>query len=543
METTGIVLVILLAVVASRFAARLTRLPVPLVQIALGAAIFYSGLASADLDPEVFFLLLLPPLLFMDGWRIPKGDMFREAPTILTLALGLVVFTVLGVGMAIHWLIPAMPLPVAFALAAVISPTDPVALSSIAARTPIPDRMKHILQGESLFNDASGLVCMRFAVAATLTGTFSLPGALASFAWVALGGLAIGVAVTWLVTRTNSGSAVLLGDDGAAQILLTLLIPSGVYLLAESLHCSGILAAVAAGITMSFTPHSHWHAITRIRRTAVWDTVQFAVNGSIFVLLGEQIPSIVSSATDTVQLTGHQNPWWLALYVVAIVVALGALRFVWVWTSMRIRFTGTKPGNAGPPRSAYARLVMAMSLAGVRGAVTLAGVLTLPVRMGDGAPFPGRDLAIFLAAGVIVLSLLLATVALPHVLRGLEVPRDPAHLEAENRVRTAATEAAVQAITSAGKVGKDVHAEAGLYAEASNRIARSYRQRLARYTDDDGASTLGGKAERIERELRLVGLRAERDEMLKVGPVEGIQEEALRKLVREIDLQEAQHSS
>ena len=422
METTGIVLVMLLAVVASRFAARITRWPVPLVQIALGAAIFYSSLASADLDPEVFFVLLLPPLLFMDGWRIPKDNMFREAPTILTLALGLVVFTVLGVGLAIHWLIPAMPLPVAFALAAVVSPTDAVALSAIAARTPIPDRVKHILQGESLFNDASGLVCMRFAVAAALTGSFSLTGALASFLWVALGGLAIGVAVTWLVTRAHSGTTVLVGDDGAAQILLTLLIPSGVYLLAETLHCSGILAAVAAGITMSFTPHSHWHAITRIRRTAVWDTVQFAVNGSIFVLLGEQIPSIVASATRTVQLTGHHNPWWLALYVMAIVAALAALRFIWVWTSMKIRFSGAKPGDAGPPRSSYARLVMAMSLAGVRGAVTLAGVLTLPVRMADRSPFPGRDLAIFLAAGVIVLSLVLASAALPRVLRGLELP-------------------------------------------------------------------------------------------------------------------------
>ena len=157
METTGIVLVMLLAVVASRFAARIARLPVPLVQIALGAAIFYSSLASADLDPEVFFVLLLPPLLFMDGWRIPKDNMFREAPTILTLALG--------------------------------------------------------------------LVCMRFAVAAALTGSFSLPGALASFLWVAMGGLAIGGALTWLVTRAHSGSTVLLGDDGAAQILLTLLIP------------------------------------------------------------------------------------------------------------------------------------------------------------------------------------------------------------------------------------------------------------------------------------------------------------------------------
>jgi len=146
-EATGIVLIMLHAVVVSRFLARASRLPVPLVQIALGAAIFYGRLDPVDLDPEVFFVLLPPRLLFLDGWRMPRDDLFREAPTILTLALGLVVFTVLGVGLWIHWLVPAMPLPVAFALAAMLSPTDPVALSSITARTPMPLRMRRILQG------------------------------------------------------------------------------------------------------------------------------------------------------------------------------------------------------------------------------------------------------------------------------------------------------------------------------------------------------------------------------------------------------------
>ncbi len=179
----------LLAVVASRLIARAVRLPVPLIQIALGCGVFYSGLTSVALDPDVFFLLLLPPLLFLDGWRIPKDDLRRDAPTVVTLALGLVVFTVLGIGLLIHWLIPAVPLPVAFALAAVISPTDPIAVSAIAGQTPLPLRMRRILEGEALFNDASGLVCMRFAVAAALTGSFGLSQALLDFLWVASGGL------------------------------------------------------------------------------------------------------------------------------------------------------------------------------------------------------------------------------------------------------------------------------------------------------------------------------------------------------------------
>ena len=170
MEATGTALILLLAVVVSGYLARLAHLPAPLVQLALGAGMTYAGVGAVVLDPDIFFLLFLPPLLFLDGWRLPKDALRRDAATILMLALGLVLFTVLGMGVFIHWLIPSTPLAVAFALAAVIAPTDPVAVSAIAARTPVPARLMHILQGESLLNDASGLVCMRFAVAAALTG-------------------------------------------------------------------------------------------------------------------------------------------------------------------------------------------------------------------------------------------------------------------------------------------------------------------------------------------------------------------------------------
>src|SRR5690606_21643039 len=157
-----------------------------------------------ELDPHLFFLLFLPPLLFLDGWRIPKDELFRDKNMVLELALGLVIFTVLGVGLFIHWLIPAMPYAVAFALAAIVSPTDPIAVSAIAQRAPIPERMIHVLAGESLLTDAAGLVCMRFAVAAALTGAFSLGDAALNFLWVAFGGLGFGVAVTWIVTRAKS---------------------------------------------------------------------------------------------------------------------------------------------------------------------------------------------------------------------------------------------------------------------------------------------------------------------------------------------------
>src|ERR1700681_669718 len=412
-------------------------LPLPHVQIALGPAIASVANLGVALKPDIFFLLFLPPLLFLDGWRIPKEGLFRDKETILELALGLVVFTVVGVGFFINWMIPEMPVAIAFALAAVVSPTDPIAVSAIAARVPIPKRLMHILEGESLLNDASGLVCMRFAVAAALTGTFSLVDAFGTFLWVAIGGIALGVGVTWMVTVAKNWVSRHFGEETGSQILISLLIPFGAYLLAEHLHCSGILAAVAGGITMSHVEQSGQAlAVTRVRRSAGWDFVQFTASGIIFVLLGEQLPQIVTGAAQVVRETGHHEPVWLLAYVVAIYVALAALRLLWVWTSLRFTLfrAALKGQNPVVPSS---RLIAATSLAGVRGTITLAGVLTLPLTMNDGSAFPARDLAIFLAAGVIIVSLVAASFSLPFVLKGLELPPEPSQQEEEDRARMA----------------------------------------------------------------------------------------------------------
>jgi|LNFM01.1.fsa_nt_gb Na+/H+ antiporter len=539
MEATGVVLISLLAVVVSGLLARALRLPLPLVQIALGGALHYTSLSAVTLAPEVFFLLFLPPLLFLDGWRMPKDALRRDAATILQLALGLVVFTVLGVGLFIHWLIPTMPLAVAFALAAVISPTDPIAVSAIAGSSHIPRRLMHILEGESLLNDASGLVCMRFAVAAVLTGTFSMSAALVEFLWVALGGLAVGFAVTWLVARAAAWASLRHGEDGGAQILVTLLVPFGVYLLAEQLACSGILAAVAAGITMSYTDIWQWRAGTRLRRTAVWDIVQLAANGSIFVLLGAQIPALLAAAPQTVLATGHTSAWWLALYVGVIVVVLGGLRFGWVWVSLQMAFIDARRRGAAPPAAGW-RLVLVTSLAGVRGAVTLAGVLSLPAALADGSPFPARDLAILLAAGVIVLSLVLATVGLPRTLQGLELPPEPSRQAAEARARTAAAGAAIAAIDAAQQRMGAGLANGYRHTDTAARIMALYQQRIERDGLDVDASQQRDDAD-LERQLRRIGLHAEREELLRSGRAHGLNDLDLRKMMRELDLQETRY--
>ncbi|MDH6229569.1 Na+/H+ antiporter [Mesorhizobium soli] len=544
METISVVLVMMVAVVVSGAITRALPIavPLPLVQIALGAAIASVANFGVELQPDIFFLLFLPPLLFLDGWRIPKEGLFRDRNAILGLALGLVVFTVVGVGFFIHWLIPAMPLPVAFALAAIVSPTDPIAVSAIAARVPIPKRLMHILEGESLLNDASGLVCMRFAVAAALTGAFSLAAAFGTFLWVSIGGIVIGVVVTWCVTRATVLISRRFGEETGSQILVSLLIPFAAYLLAEHLHCSGILAAVSAGITMSYAEFlGKVLAVTRVRRSAVWDTVQFATNGIIFVLFGEQLPTIAARAADVVRETGHHEPVWLLIYVIVINAALAALRFVWVWTALK--FTMFRIRRRGQSMAAPGwRLVAATSLAGVRGAITLAGVLTLPLTTYDGSPFPARDLAIFLAAGVIIMSLVAASIGLPRVLRGLRLPPAPELDAKEVRARVAAAEAAIHAIEKCQHDMGKGRADADVYADAGARVMDIYRRRIDGFSKTGKEADLARHVGTIERELRLTGLRAERDEISRLARGGKISDEPARKLVREIDLLEARIS-
>ncbi|NWE53456.1 Na+/H+ antiporter [Brevundimonas sp. P7753] len=535
------ILFLLLAVVVSGWVARMTRIALPLVQIGLGAGVVLMTGQSVDLKPDIFFLLFLPPLLFVDGWRIPNEALFRDRVVILELALGLVVFTVLGVGFLIHWMIPAMPLAVAFALAAILSPTDPIAVSAVAARAPIPKRLMHILEGESLLNDATGLTCMRIAVVAATTGAFSLTNAVGTFVWLAVSGIAVGVVVTLAIGLLKGWISRRWGEDVGGQILISLLIPFAAYLAAEAVHGSGILAAVAAGVTMSFTERSGMaQAATRIRRAVVWDTVQFVANGLIFVILGEQMPSIMARAAEVIQTTQHKEVWWLAVYVFAIVAALATLRFVWVWTSLKLTLYRRR-GRSAPPRVGL-RLVAVMSLAGVRGAITLAGILTLPFVLSDGTPMPARNLAIFLAAGVIIVSLVLATIALPRLLKNVELPPEPSHLEEEDRSRVAAATAAMRAIEDRQHFMAEGKPDPDLYAETAARLMEVYRRRIESRSHSEGDDLARAqRGDEIERQLRLAGLAAERDELVRLGRQRLVDEETARRLIREIDLQELRY--
>lgn len=545
MEIITLVLVLLLLVVISGYIGRILPWPVPLplVQIGLGALVAAFTRFNVTLEPDIFFLLFLPPLLFLDGWRIPKSSLVEDRRMILELALGLVVFTVLGIGYVTHWMIPVIPLPVAFALAAVLSPTDPVAVSAITARVPLPKRMMRILEGESLLNDASGLVCLRFAIAATLTGQFALSDAILTFLWLSVGGVLVGILLTQSIGLSKNWLYKRLGEESGTQVLISLLIPFGAYLIAEQLKCSGILAAVSAGMTMGYLETSgRAMATTRVRRTIVWDTLQFAVNGIIFVLLGEQLPTIFKGAVRVVNELGHQSAWWLLPYVVAITFGLVFLRFLWVWVSVRIRPFGLFPA-CSDIRTLHWRLVAGMSLAGVRGAVTLAGILTLPLIMPNGQGFPARDLAIFLAAAVIILSLLLASLTLPRLIDGLHLAPEPAENPAESIARVAAAKAAIRAVEQAQYKMTINQSDADVYRLAATHVMSVYRHAIEEESKEGEEKDRLEQLDNVEKSLHLVALKASREEIFRLARIRQLDHDIMRKLVREIDLMEARYSS
>jgi CPA1 family monovalent cation:H+ antiporter len=537
MQTAYTVLILLMLVGVSRLIGRVIPLPLPLVQIAAGAVLAWPTLGlHVALDPELFLFLFLPPLLFSDGWRMPKRELWRLRGPILTLAVGLVLFTVVGAGYFIHWLLPSIPLPVAFALAAVLSPTDAVAVSAISQNR-LPTPLMHMLQGEALMNDASGLVTFKFALAAAVTGVFSLANASMTFVLVAVGGLAVGVALSWLVGRLRSWMIARGWDDPATHVVFMLLLPFAAYVLAERLGASGILSAVAAGMMQSWLDLLPRQTSTRLLNRSVWSLLEFAFNGLIFLLLGLQLPDIIKAVAS------HETSLWPTLLyrcldVVVIFLVLLVLRFVWVQSIWRLSVLLRRlRGKGDMTQVPTARSCWLLTVGGVRGAVTLAGVLSVPLLMGGDA-FPERDLLIFIAAGVILLSLIAACIALPLLLRGIEKSPDD---KRRNEVRDAwrkTAEAAIHALEAEEATPQDA-AQSALAAELKARIMSEYRHQLDVFNDSAEAQALAFQMDLLERRLRLKALRAQRLELYKLSRHHQIGDDVLREVLGELDLSEA----
>ena len=545
-----VLLVLLLGALTGIVARYIRAIPLPLIQIALGALIAWpqAGLHIA-FDPELFLLLFIPPLLFADGWRIPKREFFALGKPILRLALGLVLFTVLGLGYLIHWMIPEIPLTVAFALAAVISPTDAVAVSAITRNLGMPEKTMHVLEGESLLNDASGLVALKFAIAATLTGVFSWGEVAKEFTWMAVGGLGTGAAIGWGFSHARGTITRRLGDVAATQmVLLLVLLPFAAYIVGEKMGVSGILAAVAAGIATNFGDLDRSSYISERMQTAgTWSMVEAAFNGAIFLLLGLQLPSIIGVPLHQ---AGHD--WWILVgYVAAISVALLVMR--WIWLMLGVHGSLLRAHRQGKMAERPSALLnLATTLAGIRGAVTLAGALSVPMLLNNGQPFPARDMLIFLATGTILFTLVIGSVGLPIVLRHLPPHEESPTVREERIAREHACMAAMSKLTLSEEEVQSRDPEwVAMRQEVIGHLTQEYRNRI-QLLDDGSGTALSLEAQReapevvhqrklryvMEIESRIECIHTERDFYYAERQAHRINDESLRSLVSELDMQE-----
>ncbi|WP_075617740.1 Na+/H+ antiporter [Paenisporosarcina indica] len=416
-------------------------IPVPIIQISLGALLALMPLGiHIQLEPELFFVLFIAPLLFHDGKNVPRAALWKLRRPILLLALGLVFVTVFAIGYLIHWLIPSIPLPAAFALAAILSPTDVVAVGAISSRVKMPKDIMHLLEGEGLMNDASGLVAFKFAIAATVTGMFSFTEASWSFLVIAIGGFAGGAILAFLIIRLRIFIRKLGMEDVTVHMIIQILTPFVIFLAIEHFHLSGILSVVAAGIVHAIERDREESPVLQLQivSKSTWTVIIYILNGLVFVLLGLQIPSVAREIFEDPTFNNFVVIW----YILIITTSLLFLRFLWIYVSwsaswMLKKYQVKKPGI---------RPIGITTISGVRGAVTLAGAFSIPYVIADGSPFPERSLIIFIAAGVILVTLLAASILLPILAKTEKGKMEEKKVELERIAMIRSYDAAIKSV-------------------------------------------------------------------------------------------------
>ena len=391
---------VLLSNIINRF---LPNIAIPLIQVALGFGIaLLSFVHSFELESELFMLIFLAPLLFNEGQMVDKKALWKEKKAVLTLSILLVFITVGLLGLVIHYLLPQAPWAACFALAAALAPTDAVAVGALAEKVKIPHKMLHTLEGESLINDASGLVSFQFASAALLTGVFSLVDAEVSFVLISVGGIIVGILLglfgLWSIRWMKS-----LGiENNVSYILFELLLPFFVFLTAETFDVNGILAVVSAGLIYSWNYKKINPEVAQLNVLSknTWSIFSFSLNGLVFVLLGTQLPDLVNYVWKNNQI----NNWTLLGYVLLVTVVLLGIRFVCIFICNN--FDGFKEKRD-------IKKTLLFTVSGVRGTITLVSALSLPTVLSTGEVFIERELLISIAAGVIIVTLLLANFTMP----------------------------------------------------------------------------------------------------------------------------------
>jgi len=514
MSDIGLVLGLLVTVTVIVGAARKLGIADPILLVLGGVVIaLIPDLPHVELEPDLVFLLFLPPILYAAGYFTSIRDFKANLRPILLLSVGLVLFTIVVVAGTVVALDPEVPPAAAFALGAIVAPTDAAAATAIFRRLGVPRRVVTVLEGESLVNDATALVALNAAVTAAATGSFSVAESGFSFVVVAAGGIAIGVAAGWLVDQVLRRI-----DDPAIGIVLTLLVPAAIFLPAEQLGVSGVLAVVTAGLIAGRRSARAFTSAQRIEGVATWRVVLFVINGLVFILIGLQLPFVVEALGD-----GGGAGRYIGLGF-AVSLAVIVARFVWIYPATylpRILSASIRARDPAPSP----RIVAVLGWSGMRGVVSLAAALSLPF------DFPARDLILFLTFCVIVATLVVQGLTLPVVIRRLRIPTDQGEAAEEREARRLATEAAVARIATL----RDEWPE---HVPLVDQLEAQYEHRASHIEPD------GGPRDEAERELlehriiRRAVIDAERDAVIALRDDGVIGDEILRRIERDLDLEE-----
>ena len=511
-----LVLVAGLVILANKWA-----VPYP-VLLVLGGLIlsFVPFLPVIRLDPNLVLFFFLPPLLYPAALFTSWRDFRRNLRSILFLAIGLVLMTTVVVAWVAHSFIAGLPWAAAFALGAIVSPPDAVAAEAILKRLRVPARIQTVLGGESLVNDATALVAYQFAVAAMVTGQFSLGAAGLRFVFVAIGGVAlgllVGVVMRWVQRHL---------DDPPVQITISLLTPFAAYLLAERLYVSGVLSTVAAGVYIG------WHSTSftarfRLQAQAFWEMVAFLLNGFIFIMIGLQLPGILRALR-------HEPLSRLTIYALLISATVVLVRIAWVFPATYLpRWLSRKMRERDPvPPWQHSVLI---AWAGMRGVVSLAAAFALPIVLTDRHPFPGRSYILFLTFCVILTTLVFQGLTLPILIRKLGVEDDGVIDDEERRARLQANEAAVDFIE---KKALEEH----FPEEVMTRVRAEYCDRIEELNAccQETGNPSGEVATPIYQRLQHGALQIERQTIIALRNSQAINDEALRRIQRDLDLAEA----
>ncbi|MEZ4944233.1 MAG: Na+/H+ antiporter [Cyclobacteriaceae bacterium] len=496
------------------------KVPYPVMLVLAGIGIgLVPGLPIVSLDSDVVFLLFLPPVLYAAAWNTSLTDFKDSARPISSLAFGCVLFTTIAVAFVAHYFIPGFGWAESFVLGAIISPPDAVAATAATKGLKLPKRIITILEGESLVNDATGLIAYRYAITAVATGTFIFWLVAINFIYVALVGILVGLVVgvifRWIHKITP--------DNAITDTTFTLLAPYTSYLIAEEIHTSGVLSVVACGLYLSYYSSEFFDHRTRLQTRAVWDILIFLVNGIIFILIGLQLPFIL----EQIQNHSLSN---LMVYGAIISIATIVVRLIWIypgaylprWMSKKVRVNEARPSWRG---------VTIVGWSGMRGVVSLAAALALPLTIGNDIPFPNRDLIIFLTFSVIFATLVLQGLTMPVMIRWFKIKSDDTHIKEDKEARLNIAFSVIEHI--------EMNYALDLSAEVLNQIKSKYEIRIHRIQKDALNNKLSDDEVveflRIQKEL----IRKEREEIKKLRKEKKISEEVLRKIEYELDLEES----